>query len=99
MALAVHKRGTAAFSTTAAPFDTRPDELLPLAKAAAAKDPAAAASLVMHLGPFVLKVVRGAIGRGHPDVEDVAQEAVIAVLSSLPTFRGDSSVLHYVGRI
>jgi RNA polymerase sigma-70 factor (ECF subfamily) len=53
----------------------------------------------VHLAPFVLKIVRGVIGRSHPDVEDVAQDAVVALLASLPAFRGDSTVLHYAGRI
>jgi RNA polymerase sigma-70 factor (ECF subfamily) len=54
---------------------------------------------VTHIAPFVLKVVRSVVGRDHADVDDVAQDAVIAVLASLDSFRADSTVLHYAGRI
>jgi RNA polymerase sigma-70 factor (ECF subfamily) len=36
---------------------------------------------------------------GHPDVDDVAQDAVFAVLDALPGFRGESTVLHFVWRV
>jgi RNA polymerase sigma-70 factor (ECF subfamily) len=98
MSVAIRKPGDShpAAMTSRSP---RPDELLPLARAAAGRDPTAAASLVTHIAPFVLKVVRSVVGRDHADVDDVAQDAVIAVLASLDAFRADSTVLHYAGRI
>jgi RNA polymerase sigma factor (sigma-70 family) len=99
MAAAIRRPGDDEVPASAAARVSRPDELLPLARAAGAKDPAAAASLVAHVAPFVLKVVRGVIGRHHPDVDDIAQDAIIALLASLPSFRGESSVVHYAGRI
>jgi len=75
------------------------DELLPLAKAAAEGDPAAAATLVAHVGGSMLTVVRRVLGDGHTDVEDVAQEATIAFLGTLSTFREECRVVHFANRI
>ena len=82
-----------------APLAMRPDALLPLAEAAAAQVPDAAADLIARVTPFVFKIVRRVLGPEHPDVDDVAQDTVMALLSSLPSFRGDSTVLHYAGRV
>lgn len=99
MAAAIRKPGDVDSGSPSTSRSTRTDELLALARGAAAKDPAAASSLVTHMAPFVLKVVRSVVGRNHPDLDDVAQDAVIAVLASLDAFRADSTVLHYAGRI
>lgn len=77
----------------------RSDELWPLARAAASGNPDAAATLLTHVGGPMLSVVRRVLGRAHADVDDVTQDAVIALLDSLSSFRGDSSVLHYACRI
>lgn len=77
----------------------RSDELGPLARAAASGNPDAAATLVTHVGGPMLTVVRRVLGRGHPDVDDVTQEAVIGLLHALPSFRADSSVVHFACRI
>jgi RNA polymerase sigma factor (sigma-70 family) len=77
---------------------TRPDELLRLAEAATA-DPEAAATLVVHVGGPMLRVVRKVLGRAHPDVDDVAQDAVVALLQALAMFRGECSVDHFARRI
>lgn len=77
----------------------RPDEFLPLAQAAAAGDPDAAATLVLHLGAPMLRVVRKVLGRSHADVDDVAQDAVIAFLRALNSFRGECTVLHFASRV
>jgi len=77
----------------------RPDELRPLANAAATGDPEAAATLVLHLGAPMLRVVRKVLGRRHPDVDDVAQDAVIAFLRALNSFRGECSVVHFASRV
>jgi len=75
------------------------DELLPLARAAADGDPTAAATLVAQVGGSMLIVVRRVLGDGHPDVEDVAQEATIAFLGMLPRFREECRVVHFANRI
>jgi RNA polymerase sigma-70 factor (ECF subfamily) len=77
----------------------RPDELLPLAAAAAKGDPDAAATLILHLGGPMLRVVRKVLGRQHTDVDDVAQDSVIALLRALATFRGECTVLHFASRV
>jgi RNA polymerase sigma-70 factor (ECF subfamily) len=78
---------------------SRPDELLPLATAAAAGDPDAAGTLVLHLGGPMLRVVRKVLGRQHADVDDVAQDAVIAFLRALNSFRGECTVVHFASRV
>jgi len=76
----------------------RPDELLPLARAAN-DDADAAATLVGALCGGMLRIARKVLGRGHPDVDDVTQDAVIALLTALLTFRGECSVEHFANRI
>ena len=80
------------------PLPARPDELLPLARAAT-EDADAAATLVGALCGGMLRIVRKVLGRGHPDVDDVTQDAVIALLTALLTFRGECSVEHFANRI
>lgn len=77
----------------------RTDDLLPLVSAAVAGQPDAAATLIHHLGGPMLRVVRKVLGRKHPDVDDVAQDAVIAFLRALTSFRGDCAVVHFATRI
>jgi RNA polymerase sigma-70 factor (ECF subfamily) len=54
---------------------------------------------VAAVGPSVLLAVRRILGTHHPDVEDVAQEALFAAIEALRTFRGNCKVLHYVWRV
>jgi RNA polymerase sigma factor (sigma-70 family) len=79
--------------------EPRPDELAPLARAAAAGDPEAAATLVAHVGRSMLTVVRKVLGRENAEVDDVAQDAVMALLGTLASFRGECSVLHFSSRV
>jgi RNA polymerase sigma factor (sigma-70 family) len=76
-----------------------PDELRRIAAAAAAGDADAARTLVMHVGGAMLAVIRKVLGGGSPDVDDVAQEAVIGLLGALGTFRGDCTIVHFAHRI
>ena len=78
---------------------SRPDELSPLVRAAIENDPDAAATLIQHLGGSMLRVVRKVLGRAHPDVDDVTQDAVIALLGALENFRGECQVVHFAQRI
>jgi RNA polymerase sigma-70 factor (ECF subfamily) len=75
------------------------DELLPLAGAAARGDGDAAATLAAHVGGPMLRVIRKVLGRGHPDVDDVAQDAMIAFLGALGGFRGECAVTGFAQRI
>lgn len=75
------------------------DELLPLARAAADGNATAAATLVEQVGRSMLTVVRRVLGDGHLDTEDVAQEATIAFLGTLRTFREECRVIHFANRI
>jgi len=77
----------------------RSDELLPLVRAVVAGDEEAAGTLVAHVGRSMLAVVRRVMGRQSPEVDDVTQDAVIALLGGLATFRGECSVLHFAQRI
>lgn len=81
------------------PVRTRPDELAPLARAAAGGDPEAAATLVTRVAGSILRVVRKVLGPRHADVDDVAQDAVIALLRALGTFRGDCTVERFAERV
>jgi RNA polymerase sigma factor (sigma-70 family) len=75
------------------------DELWPLAEAAVAGDKVAARTLLTVLGPHLLRVVRRVLGADHPEVEDVAQECALELLSALPRFRHESSVKHFACRV
>jgi RNA polymerase sigma factor (sigma-70 family) len=76
-----------------------PDDLLGVARAVARGDGEAAATLVAEVGGGMLRVVRKVMGHGHPDVDDVTQDAVLALLGALETFRGGSTVEHFARRI
>jgi RNA polymerase sigma-70 factor (ECF subfamily) len=77
----------------------RPDELLSLAHAACAGDADAINTLIVSVGGGMLKTVRKVLGPGHPDVDDVTQDAVLALLSSLRAFRGECTVAHFAHRV
>jgi len=86
-------------SSGASRLSPRPDDLLPLAAATAKGDADAAATLVLHVAGPMLRVVRKVLGWQHPDIDDVAQDAVIAFLGALATFRGECSVVHFASRV
>lgn len=66
---------------------------------AAEGNPDAAATLVVHVAGPMLKVVRKVLGRQHPDVDDVAQDAALALLQALGAFRGECTVTHFANRV
>jgi len=70
----------------------------PRIAAAAAGDRAAAEALCRALVPRVRNLVRYLL-RGDSRVDDVAQEALIAVLRGLGTFRGDGRFEAWVDRV
>lgn len=75
------------------------DALLPVALAAGAGDQQAVRTLIVSIGPSLLRCARAVLGSDHPDVDDVAQEAAWGLLAALPRFEGRSTVLHYACRV
>jgi RNA polymerase sigma factor (sigma-70 family) len=63
------------------------------------RDPAALRTLVAAVMPAILRAVRGVLGVHHLEVEDVAQEAALALVEALPGFRFEATVLHFASRI
>jgi len=76
-----------------------PPDLSDLAHRAAAGERRATRALLVAVGPAMLRAIRKVLARGTPDVEDVAQEAMEALVTALPRFRGECSVLHFAWRV
>ncbi len=70
----------------------------PRVEAAAAGDRAAAESLLIELLPRVRNLVRYLI-RGDQDVDDIAQEALIAITRGFSGYRGDGTLTAWADRI
>jgi RNA polymerase sigma-70 factor (ECF subfamily) len=70
-----------------------------LARLAASGDAAATSRLLRSLASRVVRVVRAVLGGGHPDVDDVAQQALIGFIQALPAFRGDCDPARYATTI
>jgi RNA polymerase sigma factor (sigma-70 family) len=62
-------------------------------------DQKALRTLLVRLGPSMLQVIRRVLGGCHPEVEDTLQEATIALVRALPTFRGECTAQHFGCRI
>jgi len=75
------------------------ERLTPLVLRAQQGEPDAVNQVVSELAPGVLRALTALVGRQHPDIEDLAQEVLLAVLQALPDFRGDSTLLHFAVRI
>ena len=76
-----------------------PADLSELARGAAAGDRKATRALLLAVGPAMLKAIRKVLARDTPDVEDVAQEAMEALVTALPRFRGECTVVHFAWRV
>lgn len=70
-----------------------------LAMLARAGDRIALGQLLEALAPRLRSAARALYGGDHSDVDDVVQEALLAVAKALPAFQGRSTVLHYAYRI
>jgi RNA polymerase sigma-70 factor, ECF subfamily len=70
-----------------------------LASEVATGNAGAARLFVEAIAPDVLRTVRQVLGTGHRDVEDVTQEALVASLQAMLSFRKECSVRHFVKRI
>jgi RNA polymerase sigma factor (sigma-70 family) len=64
-----------------------------------AGDRKATRSLLHAVGPAMLRSIRKVLARSTQEVEDVAQEAMEALIAALPSFRGECPVLHFARRI
>ncbi|HEY3498475.1 MAG TPA: RNA polymerase sigma factor [Polyangiaceae bacterium] len=80
-------------------LEPQSDPLAGLGVQAARGDEAAIRTLLSTLGPHLLRIVRRVLGSVHPEVDDVAQECAIALISALPRWRGDSTLLHFACRV
>jgi RNA polymerase sigma-70 factor (ECF subfamily) len=76
-----------------------PDPLRILARQAIARDAEAERTLLIALGPALLRTVRGVLGAGHAETEDALQEVMVAVHEALPTFRGECKTTHFACRV
>lgn len=81
----------------AAPRPTSP--AMELAKTAATGDVTATRKLLELVAPRVVRVVRVVMGTQSADVDDVVQQALIALVQALPNFRGECEPAHYASRI
>jgi RNA polymerase sigma-70 factor (ECF subfamily) len=52
-----------------------------------------------RVAPVILCAVRCVLNPTHPDLEDVVQESLIALVHALPSFRGDSTIAHFARQI
>ena len=66
---------------------------------AADGDADAVAAVLRQLGPFVARTVAGVLGPSDPELEDATQDALLAVCSALPAFRGDASPRWFATRV
>lgn len=74
-------------------------ELTALARLAGSGDPAATRRFLDRVWPTLSRVVNGVLGAGHPEVDDVIQQSLIAVLQALSAFRGECHPAGYASRI
>jgi RNA polymerase sigma-70 factor (ECF subfamily) len=74
-------------------------ELLEWARRAASFDRQAAESLLLAVGPAMVRTIRKVLGPRAPDVEDVLQEASEGLLGALRTFKGECTVRHFACRV
>jgi RNA polymerase sigma factor (sigma-70 family) len=75
------------------------DDLLALARAAGSGHTEAVGTLITAIGGAMLRAVRKVLGSEHPDVDDVTQDAVIALLEALPRFREECTISHFAHRV
>ncbi len=74
-------------------------EFMALARLAGTGDPLATRRFLDRVWPTLSRVVNGVLGAHHPEVDDVIQQSLIAVLQALGAFRGDCHPAGYASRI
>ncbi|MBN1770550.1 MAG: RNA polymerase sigma factor [Deltaproteobacteria bacterium] len=75
------------------------DPLLGLARQATQGDADAMRRLLIAVGPAVHRVARTILGVSNAEACDAAQESLVAFVTALERFRGESSVLHFACRV
>ncbi|HVY37136.1 MAG TPA: RNA polymerase sigma factor [Polyangia bacterium] len=91
--------GRAAPAAPADAADVELERARLLAMQARDGDPAAVHRLVVLVAPVVVRSVRLVLGPKSADHEDATQQALMAFVLSLPTFRGDCHPSGYASRI
>ena len=74
-------------------------ELTALARLAGTGDPGATRRFLDRVWGTISRVVNGVLGPRHPEVDDVVQQSLIAVLQALSAFRGECHPAGYASRI
>ncbi len=80
-------------------LDSSAEDLRGWVGRAAAGDRASARLVLDRVAPSVRRVVRTVLGRSPLGADDVTQDALVAVVHALPSFRGECGFLHYACRI
>ena len=75
------------------------DPLGDLLRRSQSGDRAALKTLLQELSPAMIRAVRRVLGSNRSDLEDATQEAIIALIRSLPDFREESRINHFANRI
>lgn len=75
------------------------DPLADLARRGASGDTTAMRELLTAVAPIVGRTVDALFGRTHPDRDDVAQDALLAIARALADFRGECTVAHYARQV
>lgn len=83
----------------ATPAQNDAAELTALARLAGSGDPIATRRFLDRVWPTLSRVVQGVLGSRHPEVDDVIQQSLIAVLQALSAFRGECHPAGYASRI
>ncbi len=82
-----------------APAPQPVDPMADLARASATGDRRATDALVQAVAPQVFRVVRAIVGARDPDLHDLVQESLLAVVRALPSFRFECTVAQFAARI
>jgi RNA polymerase sigma factor (sigma-70 family) len=81
------------------PTSAAAEPLAEVSAAAVAGNSEAVETLLLSVGPAMLRAARGVLGSKHPDLEDVLQEAALGLLDALPSFEARCKVEHFAARI
>jgi len=74
-------------------------EMLDLVRRIGTGDRKATRLLLGAVGPAMLRAIRKVLARSTHEVEDVAQEAMEALIAALPSFLGECPVVHFARRV